>query len=213
MNTLDYILNKLKLNFDDRTRMPIEIPNIGREDLPYLFKELNFKIGAEIGVLDGEFSEKLCKPNQDLKLYCVDSWEVAGDFDDYSSRRLKEAFTKAQERLNQYNCKIIKKTSTDAVKDFEDNLLDFVYIDADHEFKSVVMDVSEWMRKIRIGGIMCGHDFRRYVDPRVRCHVVEAVSGYANAYRISPWFVLGRKRVIKGEIRDKERSWMWVKLS
>lgn len=211
INTLDYILNKFKLNFDNKIPMPIEIPNIGRDNLPDLFKKLNFKIGAEIGVLGGEFSEKLCKPNKELKLYCIDPWERVGDFDDYSNNGLKNAYIAAQERLSKYNCKIIKKTSMDAVSDFEDGSLNFVHIDADHEFKSVVMDVSKWIRKVRIGGIICGHDFRRYVDLRVRCHVVEAVSSYTRAYHIRPWFVLGRRTIKKGEIRDKERSWMWVK--
>lgn len=213
MNTLDYILKKFQLNFDDKTRMPIEIPNIGRDNLPDLFKELDFKVGAEIGVLDGEFSEKLLKPNKDLKLYCIDPWKLVGDFDDYDSERLKRAYITAKKRLSKYNCAIIKKTSMQAVSSFADGSLDFVYIDGDHEFKSVSMDISEWIRKIRIGGIICGHDFKRYVDlKRTRCHVQEVVNAYTWAYHIRPWFVLGRKEKKEGEIRDKERSWMWVKL-
>lgn len=213
MNTLDYILNKFKLGFDGKTAMPIEIPNVGRDNLPALFKELGFKIGAEVGVLDGEFSEKFCQANPKLKLFCIDPWEIIGDFDDYDSKTLERSYATAKARLADYNCTIIKKTSMDAVKDFADGSLDFVYIDADHEFKAVVMDISEWIRKVRIGGIICGHDFIRYVDlKRTRCHVVDAVTGFTSAYRIRPWFVLGRKEKRHDEIRDKERSWMWVKL-
>lgn len=212
MNTLNYILNKFNLSFDDSTPMPIEIPNIGRGDLPDLFKKLGFKIGAEVGVLDGEFSEKLCQANSQLKLYCIDPWERVDGFDGYDNDRLKHAYATAKEKLSKYNCTIIKDTSMDAVGDFEDDSLDFVYIDADHSFKAVVMDVCEWMQKVKVGGIIGGHDFRRYSDLRGRYHVPEAVSGYAVAYHIRPWFVLGRKKIIEGEIRDKDRSWMWVKL-
>ncbi len=213
MDTLEYILNKYGLSFDKKTDLPIEIPNVGRDNLPDLFKELGFKVGAEIGVLSGEFSEKLCKPNKELKLYCIDPWEIVGDFDDYDDNKLKESFIEAKEKLAKYNCSIIKKTSQDALIDFEDNSLDFVYIDADHEFSSVVSDISKWIQKVRIGGIISGHDFIRYVNiKRTRCHVVEAVQGYTQAYHIKPWFVLGRKEKREGEIRDKERSWMWVKI-
>ena len=100
----------------------------------------------------------------------------------------------------------------DAVKNFEDSSLDFVYIDGDHEFKAIAIDISDWIHKIRVGGIICGHDFRRYVDHlRARCHVQEVVCAYNVAYHIKPWFVLVQKAGVKGEIRDKERSWMWVK--
>jgi hypothetical protein len=37
--------------------------------------------------------------------------------------------------------------------------LDFVYIDADHEYKSVKSDYDAWRDKIRKGGIISGHDY------------------------------------------------------
>lgn len=211
MNTLDYILDKFKISYDDKTSLPIEIPNVGRDNLPDLFRQLGFKVGAEVGVLDGDFSEQLCKANSQLKLYGIDPWERVDGFDGYDADRLKRAHTAAQAKLAKYNCELIKKTSMNAVKDFTDDSLDFVYIDADHSFKAVVMDVCEWINKVRVGGIIGGHDFRRYSDLRGRYHVPEAVSGYTVAYHIRPWFVLGRKKIIEGEIRDKDRSWMWVK--
>src|SRR3990167_11266503 len=97
--TLGYILNKFNLSFDDKTRMPIEIPNVGRDNLPDLFNELGYKTGAEVGVLDGDFSEKLCQANAKLKLYAVDSWEQEGDFHDYDQDRLSRAYAANKERL------------------------------------------------------------------------------------------------------------------
>lgn len=210
--TLEYILNKFNLSFDDKTRLPIEIPNVGRDNLPGLFNELGYKTGAEIGVLDGEFSEQLCQANSKLKLYGVDPWEQIGDFHDYDQGRLDRAYATTKQRLSKYSCEIIKKTSMDAIKDFENGSLDFVYLDADHSFQNVVNDVCEWIKKVKLGGIISGHDFRRYSDERGRYHVPEAISGYTVAYHIRPWFVLGRKKAVEGEIRDKDRSWMWVKL-
>lgn len=213
MDTLNKLIKILGLNITPETRSPIEIPNIGRDNLPGLFKELGFKVGAEIGVLDGEFAEKFLVANPDLKMYGIDPWECIDGFDDYSNKVLARSYLDAKQRLGKYNCTIIKKTSMGALDDFEDNSLDFVYIDGDHEFKSVILDICGWIKKVKVGGIIAGHDFRRYVNYDSRCHVVAAVSGYVLAYLVKPWFVLGSKeKKTKGEIRDKDRSWMWVKL-
>ena len=90
----------------------------------------------------------------------------------------------------------------DAVKDFEDGSLDFVYIDGNHDFKNVANDIVEWQKKVRVGGIVAGHDYRRH-KPHLtyQCHVVDVVNAYTYAFGINPWFVL------QG---DKSPSWFWV---
>ena len=40
-----------------------------------------------------------------------------------------------------------------------DNTLDFCYIDADHSYDSVKNDLDIWLPKIKINGIICGHDY------------------------------------------------------
>ena len=214
MDTINKITQKFGLKITDATKMPVEIPNIKRDDLPQLFKELGFKIGAEIGVFQGDYSEKLCKNNPQLKLYCIDSWQQKEDMSQYgySNELLAQSEKMARERLSTYNSEIIKKTSQDAVKNFEDNLLDFVYIDGSHLFEDVVMDISQWIRKLKIGGIISGHDYIQFRGDTAWCHVVPAVMGYTSAYSIRPWFVLGRKNTTEGEARDVYRSWMWVRL-
>ncbi len=206
MNTLDYILNKFKLSFNDKTRMPIEIPNIGRDNLPSLFRELGFKTGAEVGVYLGDYSEKLCKGNQNLKLYYIDPWE---GYHIYDSDVSKKAYITAQEKLREYNCKLIKKTSAKAVKEFADGSLDFVYIDGNHEFNHVIEDIMIWSKKVRIGGIISGHDYIRFKN--FNHQVVEAVLAYVSTNNIFPWFLLGSRKANHGMIRDKHRSFMWVK--
>jgi hypothetical protein len=49
--------------------------------------------------------------------------------------------------------------SAEAATMFENGSLDFVYLDADHCFESVWQDLSVWYPKVRIGGILAGHDF------------------------------------------------------
>jgi predicted O-methyltransferase YrrM len=49
--------------------------------------------------------------------------------------------------------------SAEAATMFENGSLDFVYLDADHSFESAWQDLSVWYPKVRIGGILAGHDF------------------------------------------------------
>lgn len=53
----------------------------------------------------------------------------------------------------------IKKTSTEAAKDFADRSLDAVYIDAEHDEDSVREDIRVWRTKVKFGGFLCGHDY------------------------------------------------------
>ena len=42
---------------------------------------------------------------------------------------------------------------------YEDNSLDFVFIDASHKYIDVKEDIINWLPKIRKGGILAGDDF------------------------------------------------------
>ena len=60
---------------------------------------------------------------------------------------------------NKPKFKIIRKSSKGAIKQFPNRSLDFVYIDADHSYKECKWDISHWMKKVRVGGILSGHNY------------------------------------------------------
>ena len=191
-----------KYNIVPGTKSPIDIPGGRWKGLCKLFAELNFNVGAEVGVEYGYFSEFLCKANPNLKLYCIDAWTTYSGWNDYNNQeRLSEAQEQAVERLAQYNCEIIKAYSMDAVKTFDDNSLDFVFIDGAHDMQNVVNDISEWSKKVRKGGIISGHDYFRSKG-RYCNDVVSTVNAYTYTKHINPWFV------VRG---DQRSSYMWVK--
>lgn len=210
MTTLEYILNKFDVSYSDRTRMPIEIPNVGRDSLSGLFCELGFKVGVEIGVEQGIFSESLCKNNPGSKLYAIDPWKAYPGYRlNKTQKKVDAYYNEAKTRLTSYNCELVRKFSLDAAKDFIDRSLDFVYIDGNHNFQNCTNDITEWTKKIKYGGIIAGHDYVKHKKP-TGMHVVEVVDAYTDAYGIKPWFVLGTKAIIEGKTRDKVRSFMWV---
>jgi predicted O-methyltransferase YrrM len=158
-----------------------------RIELAKHFEKLGFKVGAEVGVFNGYYSEVLCKTIPDLKLYAVDSWEVYKGYRDHKfTTSMQRAYDAAKKRLDPFsNCEIIKKFSMDAVKDFEDESLDFVFIDGNHAYKYVKEDIEEWSKKVKKSGIVSGHDY--YITNSGNVGVIQAVDEYVkkNNYKLN----------------------------
>jgi len=163
-----------------------------REDLAQYFNELGFTTGAEIGVLAGLYSAVLCEANPGLKLFCIDAWG-------YGEHKRKayhlQAYEEAKVRLAPYDATLMHKLSMEAVKDFEDGSLDFVYIDANHKYSFVEEDIREWTKKVRKGGIVSGHDYEfepgRAVDDYVKINndVDLQITPKKSDKALSWWFV------------------------
>ena len=211
-NTYQYIIDKYKINVGRQYLVDVEEMH-GSADLSKLFAELGFNKGVEVGTDQGLFAEVLCQDNPNLHLSCVDPWiteayekeasGVVGDQDYFNAR-----YNETVERLKPYNCTLIRKTSMDALADFEDNSLDFVYIDANHDFLNFTMDLHYWMKKVRPGGIISGHDYAYYSYKKFN-HVKRAIIAYARCYRMIPLFAV--MYVSNGLKRDRYRSWFYVK--
>lgn len=187
-----------------------EIPNASRTILADVCHALDFKIGVEVGVERGRFSEAIVSKNPQMHLYGIDPYESYFDYTDFV---LKSTFNKneaeAHSRLDKYpNYTFIKKYSTDAGKDFEDNSVDLVYIDANHHFEYVIADIALWTKKLRPGGIISGHDYFLQ-SGKEKVQVYAAVNAWTAVQGIK-WFVIGAEAK-DGLIRDDLRSWFWIK--
>ena len=196
---------------------PAEIPDCSRDDLPAFFKEMGYEVGVEIGVYKGEYLKLFCEAG--LKMYGVDPWLPYIDFDIESENRIQRQdflFGHAKKFLEPYkNCSLVRKMSMDAVKDFEDESLDFVYIDGNHRFKYIAEDLCEWTKKVKKGGAISGHD---YIHPRrvrgdrdFNLQVKFVVDAFTEAFQIDNWYVLGERDAPKEDKRDRFRSWLWIK--
>jgi Methyltransferase domain len=204
MDTLDFIVKKFGIDVSKESSFELNCCRL--RDLPGLYKELGFATGVEVGVLEGVFSEILCQSNPDLKVYSVDAWEFYPVHKNFRRSWMYPAiYEKAVARLAPYkNNEIIRKWSADAVNDFADESLDFVFIDGNHAFEYITEDISKWGKKVRKGGIISGHDFGD--SPRsLFCSVETVVRAWTKAKKIHPWFILNSPH------SAKERSWMWVK--
>lgn len=119
-----------------------------REELANLFQEHNANgKGVEIGVMHGGFTLTLAN-SFNGKVYAVDLWD-----DSFAFNLCRDRFS------GRSNIEMIKGNSIEVAKRFEDNSLDFVYIDAGHSFEEVKADYEAWYPKVRSGGVVAGHDY------------------------------------------------------
>jgi predicted O-methyltransferase YrrM len=103
---------------------------------------------VEVGSFKGVSSEILAMHFADLT--CIDTWP---------RKRIFDSFCK---RMSVYkNVRWMHMDGFDGSKSVSDKSLDFVYIDADHRFMPVMIDILTWRPKLRIGGVIAGHDYGR----------------------------------------------------
>jgi predicted O-methyltransferase YrrM len=208
-------VSNLRLEKKNTIPPPIEIGLVGRNDLAKWFGVWGFKEVAEIGVEQGKYSRVICKANPHGKLYAVDAWTTYKGYRDYLNRDFISEIEKvARQSLAKYKVQFVKGFSMDVVGQFADESLDAVYIDANHEFKWILEDVTEWSKKVKKGGIISGHDYYRSTVSlkRVRCEVPDALHEYLETHPdIQNWYLLGLRDKEQDPKRDICRSWMWVK--
>lgn len=124
-------------------------------------------IGSEIGVRRAYFSIEILKyPVK--KLYLVDSWhadegsygEVPTTQDDQEAN-LAEAKSVLSGHMPGGRVEIIRGFSTDVARTNKTiPPLDFCYIDASHDYKSVYEDLLLWGQRMKPNGLLMGHDFK-----------------------------------------------------
>lgn len=54
---------------------------------------------------------------------------------------------------------VFRHFSKDAARLIPDGELDYVYLDARHDYEGVMGDLERYYPKVRTGGILAGHDF------------------------------------------------------
>lgn len=196
----------------------VNIPDVGRNDLATMFGRIGFKTGVEIGTERGKFAKILVERNKGLVLFCIDPYLFYDGGEGYKTgvnqKTHDDNLEIAMKTLKKFNAVIMKKTSQEALDGFEDDSLDFVYIDGNHRLDHVVQDLTGWVKKVKKGGIVAGHD---YIKPKKQCftHVPYALDAYMKSYGHYPLFVLDQKNssrtVDQNKKMDRVRSWFFVK--
>lgn len=167
---------------------PIAARKGDRNTIVDVWNKAGYEEGVEIGVSRGEFSEKILKTVEGVKLHLVDPWDTYPD-SRLTEDRQKDNYRITTDRLSKYiesgHAIIHKEYSDKASEKFADGSLDFVFIDGMHTFDGCVTDLIKWCPKVRKGGMVALHDY----CAMNRNGVVKAVDAYTYCHMIHPWFV------------------------
>ena len=133
------------------------------EHLPDILKSRGMfenLVGVEIGVDRGATSEYLILNLKNLKLYGIDPYVDYQDWWGWVAWADK-AYMEMRNRLDRYGDQfsLVRKTSDDAASQFEDESLDFVFVDGLHTYEQVTLDCKNYYPKLKKGGWFGGHDF------------------------------------------------------
>lgn len=146
-----------------------------REDLPTLLNSLGLcGCGVEVGVQEGRFSAHILERWHGKRLISVDPWETQDadayqDIANVSQTRHDLYYRRTMARLSRYGerSSIWRTTSEEAAGRVSAASLDFVYLDARHDYESVVADLELWRPALRPGAVFAGHDYLDGTFPKV----------------------------------------------
>jgi hypothetical protein len=153
--------------------MPIkELKTLGEWDnryisaiglVPVLQKQGNDLKGLEIGICRGENIVKFLEECPNISHidavdpyveYTDDTCTVTKEVADQLCGIAKENFLEFPERVTMHI-----KTSREFSETVPDEYYDYIFIDGDHKYASVLDDIKLWYPKLKRGGVFSGHDF------------------------------------------------------
>ena len=148
--------------------------------------EKKYQTLVEVGVWKGHSISYLAEKNRNSRIWAVDLFEETTDRyyqDDSLKNQIPHIYDIYQKNLE--NNKVreiitdIKGYSHESASLFENESIDFVFIDACHEYENVVQDIKEWFPKVKSGGIISGHDYDSFIG------VKRAVDEFVGKYNLN----------------------------
>jgi hypothetical protein len=123
-------------------------PMLGARRRDFLLKALPKRsVGAEVGVNRANFSRRILKMVKPAKLYLIDPY-IGRD----------ELYSEVSKKLPR-NLSIIRKKSEEALKEFKNDSLDWIYLDGDHTYEAVKKDLELSWEKVKKGGMITGDNY------------------------------------------------------
>lgn len=147
---------------------------------------------AEIGVKVANHSDAILSGWRGARLISIDPWRGAdpGEYVDRANvaqDRHDEFYAAARTRLAKHGdrSEIWRMTSLEGAQRIENASLDYVFIDARHDYDSALEDLEAWFDKVKPGGILAGHDYADGEFPQGAFGVKSAVDEFFAARGIA----------------------------
>lgn len=116
---------------------------------------------VEVGVWKGRsaafLAVEIINSGKIITLDLVDTWDGSIEHQPLQED-VFEVFKKNIEPVVPY-VNIRRMDSLSAASTYKDKSLDFVFIDAAHDYENVKADILAWLPKVKPGGFLAGHDY------------------------------------------------------
>lgn len=160
--------------------------NLGEDwfNYPNLYKKMVDEFGdnshfVEVGCWKGRsaafMAVEIINSGKKIKFDCIDNWKgseenLREDGIGYDPRLFESDWLYLEFLKNikpvESHISHYRMDSSESAKLYQDKSLDFVFIDAAHDYESVKKDIEAWLPKIKIGGYIGGHDYEWGDDVR-----------------------------------------------
>jgi predicted O-methyltransferase YrrM len=118
---------------------------------------------VEIGVWKGGSTSfmgvEIYNSGKQISYDAIDTFEGSQEHGVVYPYLYEEAYANLKPLIDLNVINLIKGNSLDVVSKYEDNSLDFVFIDGSHEYEDVKADILAYLPKVKVGGILAGHDY------------------------------------------------------
>ncbi len=125
------------------------------------------EVGCWLGSSTVYMAQAIRSSGKEIEFFAVDTWEGSrSDITGPLAKEMNSGGSTLYDRFlgNLADCGVsdlvqaVQGRSVEAAKLFEGESLDFVFIDADHEYEAIKADIAAWLPKVKIGGVIAGHD-------------------------------------------------------
>ena len=114
-------------------------------------------IVAELGVDNGDFSEKIMTITTPKKLYLIDIWKT----NRYNRNKMDYVKKRFENDINLKRISVIRGKSEEELEKFDNNFFDWIYIDTTHSYLQTIKELNICRLKVKNNGIIAGHDYSK----------------------------------------------------
>lgn len=159
------------------------------------------EVGAFLGRSIAYLGVEALNSGKNLRIDCIDDWNPAScrvwytdadgkNFREYAGVEVYKQFLRNMEPLGNL-VRSMRMTSLEAVDLYEDESIDYLFLNGDQSYETVRDELHAWYPKIKPGGIIAGHDWNGFPG------VQRAVRGFA--------------KFDSSKVRTSENCWIYRK--
>lgn len=118
------------------------------------------EVGTWLGRSAAYMAVEIANSGKKIKFDCIDNWQGAGleEHEPVINKTVYQTFLKNIEPVKDFITPVTGN-SVEICNLYADNSLDFIFLDASHDYDNVIQDIKAWYPKLKKGGIIAGHDY------------------------------------------------------